>query len=39
MILVPGTLKEMQCDMFQGYHFGRPVDKGDFERMFLENKE
>ena len=32
-------LKEMQCDMFQGYHFGRPVDKVDFERMFLENKE
>jgi len=31
-------LKEMQCDMYQGYHFGRPVNKGDFEKIFLENR-
>ncbi len=29
-------LKEMQCDMFQGYYFGKPVNKSDFERMFLK---
>jgi polar amino acid transport system substrate-binding protein len=29
------VLKEMQCDMFQGYYFGKPVKKEDFERMFL----
>jgi len=30
------VLKEMQCDMFQGYYFGKPVGKNDFESMFLK---
>lgn len=28
-------LQDMQCDMFQGYYFSRPVKKADFEDMFL----
>ena len=28
-------LREMKCDMFQGYYFGKPVAKADFERMFM----
>jgi diguanylate cyclase (GGDEF) domain len=29
------ALQKMDCDMFQGYYFGKPVAKKDFERMFL----
>lgn len=30
-------LQDMQCDMFQGYYFGKPVIKDDFDSMFLKN--
>ena len=26
---------KMKCDIFQGYYFGKPMGKDDFERMFL----
>ncbi|MPN23004.1 putative signaling protein [bioreactor metagenome] len=29
------TLKKMQCDIFQGYYFGKPVDENVFESRFL----
>jgi diguanylate cyclase (GGDEF)-like protein len=29
------TLKNIHCDMFQGYYFGKPVDEDTFERCFL----
>jgi len=29
-------LKKMQCDMFQGYYFGKPVEEKMFETLFLE---
>ncbi len=32
------VLQKMECDMFQGYYFGKPVAKKDFERMFLTDK-
>lgn len=32
-------LQEMKCDMFQGYYFGKPAAKDDFERMFFASKE
>jgi len=28
-------LKKMKCDIFQGYYFGKPVDKDTFEKLFL----
>lgn len=28
-------LKKMQCDIFQGYYFGKPVDENVFESRFL----
>lgn len=30
------TLKTIQCDMFQGYYFGKPVDEIKFESLFLK---
>lgn len=30
------TLKEIRCDMFQGYYFGKPVDNQTFEQNFLK---
>ena len=32
------VLQDMQCDMFQGFYFGKPVAKDDFERMFLKDR-
>lgn len=29
------VLLDMQCDMFQGYYFGKPMGKDDFEKMFM----
>lgn len=29
-------LNEMQCDMYQGYYFGKPVDKNNFEKLFMD---
>lgn len=28
-------LEKMKCDIFQGYYFGKPVDKNTFEKLFL----
>jgi len=28
-------LRSRNCDVFQGYHFGRPVDADTFERLYL----
>jgi len=30
-------LKEMNCDMFQGYHFGRPLSADAFEKLLEQN--
>lgn len=30
------VLQDMQCDMYQGYYFGKPVAKDDFEKIFLK---
>jgi polar amino acid transport system substrate-binding protein len=29
-------LRNMDCDIYQGYYFGKPVDENTFENMFLE---
>lgn len=29
-------LNEMQCDMYQGYYFGKPVDKNKFEKLYMD---
>lgn len=29
-------LKNMKCDIFQGYYFGKPVDEGTFETLFVK---
>ena len=29
-------LADMGCNMFQGYHFGKPVDVEEFEKMYLK---
>lgn len=29
-------LKEMKCDIFQGYYFGKPVEENTFETTFLK---
>lgn len=30
------TLKEMGCDIIQGYYFSKPVDKKEFDRFVAE---
>jgi diguanylate cyclase (GGDEF)-like protein/PAS domain S-box-containing protein len=30
-------LKEMNCDIFQGYHFGKPLSSDDFSKLLEQN--
>ena len=32
------ALKEMGCDIIQGYYFSRPLPGADFETFMLENR-
>lgn len=32
-------LQDMKCDMFQGYYFSKPIQKNDFETIFLSNTQ
>ena len=31
------TLKDMGCDMVQGYYFARPMPSADFEKFLADN--
>jgi EAL domain-containing protein (putative c-di-GMP-specific phosphodiesterase class I) len=31
------ALRNIHCDMFQGYYFGKPVDEDTFEKYFLKH--
>jgi EAL domain-containing protein (putative c-di-GMP-specific phosphodiesterase class I) len=30
-------LTEVECDILQGFHFSKPIDKGDFEQYLLNS--
>lgn len=32
-------LQDLNCDIFQGYYFGKPMMDVDFEKKFLLNRE
>ena len=31
-------LKQLDCDMFQGYYFSKPIAATDFEKLFKTNR-
>lgn len=33
------SLKELGCDMVQGYYFSKPIPEADFEKFLIERKE